>query len=66
MLPARGSTFRCMRRSVVIAITLYLGAAVATRAAEAAGMQRCHCSASCWCRRPILSAFRWVTPVGHR
>ncbi len=29
-------------------------------------MRRCECSASCWCRGPILSAFRWVMPVGHR
>ena len=55
-----------MRRSLVIAITLYLGAAIGTRAADAAGMQHCHCSPSCWCRRPILSAFRWVAPLGHR
>ena len=55
-----------MKRSALIAITLYLGVAVLTRAAEAAGVQRCHCSSSCWCRRPLLNAFRWVVPVGHR
>jgi hypothetical protein len=55
-----------MRRLMVAAATLYLLAAIGTRAAEAAGMQRCHCSPACWCRRPVLSAFRWVAPVGHR
>ncbi|MCK9826051.1 hypothetical protein NOCD_21390 [Nocardioides cavernae] len=55
-----------MKRSIVIALTLYLTAAVGTRAAEAAGLQRCHCSAACWCRKPMASAFRWVLPVGHR
>ncbi|WP_299445058.1 hypothetical protein [uncultured Phycicoccus sp.] len=55
-----------MRRAAVVAVGVYLTAAVATRAAEAAGYQQCHCSSTCWCRRPLLSAFRWVAPVGHR
>ncbi len=55
-----------MRRGIVIAATLYLCAALGTRAAEAAGLHRCGCSSSCWCRKPVLSAFRWVFPVGHR
>jgi len=55
-----------MRRNIVMAVTLYLSVALVTRAAEAAGVQRCGCSSSCWCRRPILSAFRWVALVGHR
>ena len=53
-------------RAVPIAVGLYLAAALATRVAEAVGLQRCHCSQACWCRRPLLSAFRWVVPVGHR
>ena len=55
-----------MRRGVVAVVSLYMCAAVGTRVAEAAGMRRCECSASCWCRGPFLSAFRWVMPVGHR
>jgi hypothetical protein len=55
-----------MNRGVVAVVSLYICAAVGTRLAEAAGMRRCECSASCWCRRPFLSAFRWVVPVGHR
>lgn len=35
-----------MRRSAVITITPSLGAAIGTRAVEAAGMRRCHCSSS--------------------
>lgn len=55
-----------MRRRIVIPVSLYLTEALATRAAEAAGFQRCQCSATCWCRKPLLRAFRWVLPVGHR
>lgn len=55
-----------MRRHIVIPVALYLTAALGTHAAEAAGLQRCHCSSACWCRKPLLSAFRWVLPVGHR
>jgi len=28
-------------------------------------MRRCGCSHSCWCRRPMLSAFRRIMPIGH-
>lgn len=55
-----------MRRSIVIPVTLYLAASLATRAADKLGLQRCHCSSSCWCRRPGLTAFRWVLPISHR
>jgi hypothetical protein len=55
-----------MRRRIIIPVTLYLTAALGSRAAEAAGFQQCHCSAACWCRKPLLSAFRWVLPIGHR
>ncbi len=47
-------------------VSFYVCAALGTRAAEAAGMRRCECSTSCWCRGSFLSAFRWVMPVGHR
>lgn len=55
-----------MRRRIIIPVTLYLTAALGTRAAEAAGLQRCQCSSECWCGKPVLGAFRWVLPVGHR
>lgn len=40
--------------------------AVATRVAEAFGARKCGCAQDCWCRRPSLSAFRWVFPCPHR
>ena len=55
-----------MRRLVATVAGLYLLAALATRAAEAMGMRTCGCAANCWCKKPGLSAFRWVFPRGHR
>jgi hypothetical protein len=51
-----------MKRLLVAALGLYLLAAVVTRAREAAGMKRCDCLESCWCKKPGLGLFRWVTP----
>ncbi|HEY5784726.1 MAG TPA: hypothetical protein VIT65_08110 [Microlunatus sp.] len=45
---------------------LYGLLALATRLLERAGIIRCHCGATCWCQRPVLSAFRWILPWGHR
>lgn len=47
-------------------IGLYLIAAVGTRAAEKAGVVRCGCADDCWCKQPLLAAFRWVFPCRHR
>jgi hypothetical protein len=44
----------------------YVLVAILTRLAEAAGLHTCGCSAHCWCKRPLLSTFRWVFPYGHR
>jgi hypothetical protein len=45
---------------------LFLLLAVGTRVAEALGVGgrqlRCACDESCWCKRPGLTVFRWVTP----
>ncbi len=55
-----------MLRRVFGLLGLYLLLAAGTWAAEAAGIGgkrfRCGCSASCWCKRPGLALFRWVTP----
>ena len=53
---------RLLRRLVLA----YLGIAVAMRILEAAGLRRCGCAPDCWCKRPVLSTFRWVFPYGHR
>jgi len=44
----------------------YLAVAVTTRLVEIAGLHRCGCAGDCWCKRPVLSTFRWVFPYGHR
>jgi hypothetical protein len=45
---------------------LYLLFAVIGRFVEAMGAVHCGCEAGCWCKRPILSTFRWVFPFRHR
>ena len=55
-----------MKRVLVSLAGLYLLAAAMTRLAEALGMRKCGCAADCWCKKPGLSAFRWVFPRGHR
>ena len=55
-----------MRRFLIAAISLFLLSAVVTRVAEATGVERirlsCGCEPECWCKRPSLTLFRWVTP----
>ena len=55
-----------MRRILLGGIAGVLLLAVGTRAAEALGIGgprlRCACTETCWCKRPSLTAFRWVTP----
>jgi hypothetical protein len=63
-LPSR--TVNVMKRLLLTGVTLYLATALATRAAEAAGLTRCGCSSHCWCRKPVLRTFRWVAPISHR
>ncbi len=55
-----------VKRITGMLVGLYLVAASVGKALEAAGVARCGCSAICWCRKPGLSAFRWVAPAGHR
>lgn len=55
-----------MRRAVLVLVGGYLLIATANRVAEHFGARRCSCAADCWCRRPGLSLFRWVFPLGHR
>jgi hypothetical protein len=55
-----------MKRLVGRALGLYLLFAIIGRFVEGMGAAECGCSADCWCRRPVLSTFRWVFPFGHR
>jgi len=52
-----------VRRILIGLFGVYLVAAIATTLAETAGFgRRCGCEPECWCQRPGLRLFRWVTP----
>ena len=55
-----------LKRLVVGLGSTYLLFAVVGRVVERMGAVECGCSADCWCKRPVLSLFRWVFPYGHR
>jgi hypothetical protein len=52
-------------RRIGTVVGLYVLIAVLTRLAEVAGLHRCGCSQDCWCKRSVLSTFRWVFPYAH-
>jgi len=57
-----------MRRILLGGVAGALLLAAGTRAADALGIGRvrlrCGCTETCWCKRPGLTVFRWVTPGG--
>ena len=55
-----------MKRAVTWGLGLYVLCAVVGRLVESVGVIGCGCAQDCWCRRPGLSTFRWVLPLGHR
>ena len=55
-----------LKRLVVGVGSIYLLFAVIGRFVEGMGAVECGCSAECWCKRPVLSVFRWVFPYAHR
>ena len=57
---------RLVRRIIVRALSLYLLFAIIGRFVEEMGAVSCGCSPDCWCKKPVLSTFRWVFPYGHR
>src|SRR5262245_58504343 len=57
---------KVVKRALVALVSVYLVAALVGRAREASGAITCGCAPECWCKRPGLSLFRWVFPVGHR
>ncbi len=54
-----------MRRILLAAVSLYLLFAVIGQFVERMGAVTCGCAPTCWCKRPVLSTFRWVFPLGH-
>ena len=63
---ARERLPRLVRRIIVWALSLYLLFAIIGRFVEEMGAVSCGCRPDCWCKKPILSTFRWVFPYGHR
>lgn len=53
-------------RTLVWLIGAHLLVALSVRLVEALGGVRCGCDEGCWCKRPLLSTFRWVFRYGHR
>jgi hypothetical protein len=53
-----------MRRIILRMVGLYVLAGIVTTAAEVTGAlgRTCGCVPDCWCKRPGLNLFRWVTP----
>lgn len=48
------------------ALGLYVLFAIIGRFVEGMGAVECGCDPRCWCKKPVLSTFRWVFPYGHR
>jgi len=55
-----------VRRVAGYGLGLYLLFALIGRFVEGMGAVECGCGPDCWCKRPVLSTFRWVFPCGHR
>jgi len=55
-----------IRRGLLTVCALYLTAALVGHARERSGSIGCACHEDCWCKRPGLSAFRWVFPFRHK
>ena len=54
-----------MKRVLVPVLSAYLLAALIGRLSEKRGRSLCGCGPDCWCKKPVLSVFRWVFPFGH-
>ena len=54
-----------MRRVLVPVLSMYLLAALIGRLSEKQRRSVCGCDPECWCKKPVLSVFRWVFPYGH-
>jgi hypothetical protein len=54
-----------MKRALASVAGAYLLFAVIGRFVEGMGAVECGCAGNCWCKRTVLSTFRWVFPWGH-
>ena len=54
-----------MKRVIAVVVSIYVLFAVIGRFVERMGAAECGCDATCWCKKPVLSTFRWVFPFGH-
>jgi hypothetical protein len=64
--PSRGKCYLDLVNRLLFALAIgYVVLALVSRAKEAAGLLTCDCYPDCWCRRPGLSLFRWVSPRFH-
>jgi hypothetical protein len=54
-----------IRRIAGFLAGLYVLFAVIGRFVEGMGAVRCGCASTRWCKRPVLSTFRWVFPWQH-
>jgi hypothetical protein len=54
-----------MKRLALRLVGAYLLFAAIGKFVERQGAVRCGCDETCWCRKPGLSAFRWVAPFRH-
>lgn len=61
----QGRTLKMVRRVAVGVAGLYLLFAAVGRFVEGMGAVQCGCTPACWCKRPILSTFRWTFPWAH-
>lgn len=57
--------FKRMKRLLLGAASIYVLCALIGRFVEAMGAVECECRSDCWCKKPVLSTFRWAFPAGH-
>jgi hypothetical protein len=58
---------RMLKRTVQATLLGYVVLGLLTRTLERARLyHRCECYPDCWCKKPVLTEFRWVVPYGHK
>jgi hypothetical protein len=62
---AGSDDMNALKRLTGLLVALYILFAVIGRFVEGMGAVHCGCRSDCWCKRSVLSTFRWVFPFGH-